>query len=82
MVVPRAAGGVVDESLSGFADALHNAFEAPHIQEHFEKLAKAADADERHLFIPLHDSAPRSASPRNSFSRTRCHLSRPLSRSS
>ena len=56
MVVPVAGGGVVDESLSGFADALSEAFKSPHIESHFEKLAKA-DADERHLFIPLHDSA-------------------------
>ena len=57
MVVPRAGGGVVDESLSGFADALSEAFKSKHIQDHFEKLANHADADERHLFIPLHDSA-------------------------
>jgi hypothetical protein len=56
MVVPLAGGGAVDESLSGFADALRAAFKRPHIQKHFDKLANA-DADERHLFIPLHDSA-------------------------
>jgi hypothetical protein len=57
MAVPVAGGGVVDESLSGFADALSEAFKSPHIESHFAKLAKAADADERHLFIPLHASA-------------------------
>jgi hypothetical protein len=56
MVVPMGGTGVVDESLSGFAAALNEAFERPHIQEHFEKLARS-DADERHLFIPLHGSA-------------------------
>jgi hypothetical protein len=56
MVVPLGGGGAVDESLSGFADALRDAFKRPHIVKHFEKLANA-DADERHLFIPLHDSA-------------------------
>jgi hypothetical protein len=56
MVVPNAGGGVVDESLRGFADALSEAFKSPHIVLHFEKLARA-DADERHLFIPLHGSA-------------------------
>ena len=56
MVVPRAGGGLIDESMSGFADALNEAFKSPHIKPHFEKLARA-DADERHLFIPLHDSA-------------------------
>lgn len=56
MVVPYAGGGAVDESLRGFADALRDAFTSPHIVSHFEKLARA-EADERHLFIPLHDSA-------------------------
>jgi hypothetical protein len=56
MVVQRAGGGVVDESMSGFADALSEAFKSPHIEPHFEKLLRT-DADERHLFIPLHDSA-------------------------
>lgn len=55
MVVPVAGGGVVDESLSGFAAALSEAFRNPHIVSHFDKLA-AAEADERHLFVPLHDS--------------------------
>lgn len=56
MVVPVGGVGVVDESLSGFADALREAFQNPHIVSHFDKLA-AAEADERHLFVPLHDSA-------------------------
>jgi hypothetical protein len=56
MVVPVAGGGVLDESLSGFAVALREAFKSPHVESHFEKLA-GADADERHLFIPLQGSA-------------------------
>lgn len=57
MVVPSSRGGVIDDSLSGFAAALNAEFrESPDIASHFEKLAKA-DADERHLFIALHDSA-------------------------
>jgi hypothetical protein len=55
-VVLASGGGVFDESLSGFAAHLGAAFQAPHIPEHFAKLARA-QADERHLFIPLHDSA-------------------------
>jgi hypothetical protein len=57
MVVPVAGSGVLDESLSGFAEALSKAFKSPHIEPHFAKLANATDADERHLFIPLHASA-------------------------
>lgn len=56
-VVPAMGGGAVDSALSGFAEAIQTAFDdASHIGEHFDKLAKA-DADERHLFIPLHDTA-------------------------
>jgi hypothetical protein len=55
-VVPRIGAGFVDDSLSGFAAGLAKAFEKPHIQRHFDKLARTG-ADERHLFIPLHDSA-------------------------
>ncbi len=61
-VVPVSDGGFVDSSLSRFADELTAAFEAKHISEHFEKLADA-EADERHLFIPLH----RTALPFGSF---------------
>ncbi len=57
LVVPASGGGFIDESMSGFAAELGAAFaKSPHIQSHFEKLARA-DADERHLFIALHDSA-------------------------
>lgn len=57
MVVPASGGGFIDESLSGFAAELRAAFaKSAHISSHFDKLA-TADADERHLFIALHDSA-------------------------
>jgi hypothetical protein len=55
MVVPTSGGGFIDHSMSGFAAELREAFKSPHIPPHFEKLERA-DADERHLFIPLHDS--------------------------
>jgi hypothetical protein len=55
-VLPVSSGGVVDSSLSRFAHDFAVAFEARHISEHFEKL-RDAEADERHLFIALHDTA-------------------------
>jgi hypothetical protein len=57
MVVPAAGGGPVDDSLPDFAAELQTAFNAaPHIADHFAKLAREV-ADEHHLFIPLHDTA-------------------------
>jgi hypothetical protein len=41
MVVQRADDGFVDESLSGFAHALGEAFKTPNIVRHLEKLATA-----------------------------------------
>jgi hypothetical protein len=39
MVVLTAGGGFIDDSMTGFADALAAAFDsAPHIARHFEKL--------------------------------------------
>jgi hypothetical protein len=72
MVVQTVGSGVVDESLSGFGGHLSTAFQAPHIGDHFAKLANAGQ-DERHLFIPLHDSAlPFSISqPRRTARRSR-----------
>jgi hypothetical protein len=56
-VVPASGGGWIDETLSSFTEALADAFlENRHVAPHFEKLERA-NADERHLFIPLHDSA-------------------------
>nr|WP_293054437.1 hypothetical protein [Mycobacterium sp.] len=55
-VVSASGGGVIDHSMSGFAAELGKAFKSPHISRHFRKLAEV-DADERHLFIALHDSA-------------------------
>lgn len=69
-VVPRVGAGFVDESLSGFAAGLAKAFEKPHIQQRFDNLASAG-TDERHLFIPLHDSAlPSSVSSELIFKET------------
>ncbi len=56
MVVPEARGGFTDHTMSGFAEALRAEFERSHIPRRFEKLERA-DADERHIFINLHDSA-------------------------
>jgi hypothetical protein len=57
MVVLTAGGGFIDDSMTGFADALRAAFDgAPHIASHFKKLENA-EADERHLFISLHGTA-------------------------
>lgn len=57
MVVPQRRGGFVDENLTNLADALKQEFDsAPHIPRHFNKL-KITEADERHLFVPLHFSA-------------------------
>lgn len=56
MVVPPGRGGGVDHSLVGLRGALGAAFQEPHMARHLVKVARA-DADERHLFIPLHMSA-------------------------
>lgn len=54
MVVPEAGGGVVDTNLAGLNEALAESFsQQSHIVPHFEKLERA-DADERHLFVPVH----------------------------
>jgi len=42
-------------ALEDLAEGLREAFDLPHVARHFEKL-KRASVDERHLFIPLHDS--------------------------
>ncbi|MBB2772326.1 UNVERIFIED_ORG: hypothetical protein GGE11_003251 [Mycolicibacterium obuense] len=55
MVVPAGQGGGVDTALVRFNAALADAFRMPHIPKHFDKLA-AAVADQRHLFIAMHDS--------------------------
>lgn len=53
-VVPLGDSGAVDDTLSGFADALTAAFCAdPSIEKHFNKLENA-EADERHFFIMLY----------------------------
>ncbi|WP_133057860.1 hypothetical protein [Mycolicibacterium conceptionense] len=56
MVVPKGGGGAVDSNLEGFSLALSEAFEQqPHMERHFEKLRRAS-ADERDLFIPVHQT--------------------------
>lgn len=56
MVVLAGGGGPVDDSLTDFAAELQKAFDAaPHMAEHFTKLARTA-ADERHLYVPLGDT--------------------------
>ncbi len=55
MVVPAGRGGGVDHSLSGLKQALIEVFAEPPMPRHLEKLARA-EADERHLFVPLHRS--------------------------
>ncbi len=56
MVTPRGRGGGTDDSLDGLHAALEEAFLRPHMAKHVKKLA-AAEADERHLFVPVHMSA-------------------------
>ena len=55
LVLPG-TGGVVDHSLDGLTDALAGAFQTPHFQKHFAKLAKSG-YPERHLFVPVHYTA-------------------------
>lgn len=58
MVVPHSQlGGWIEDSLTGFADELRTAFQAGHITPHFEKLNREPNVDERHLFIPMHETA-------------------------
>lgn len=56
MVVPSGRGGSVDRSLQGLQSALIDAFQLPHMSRHLEKIARA-EADEHHLFVPLHFTA-------------------------
>ncbi|MGV9725161.1 hypothetical protein [Nocardia beijingensis] len=56
MVTSPARGGFVAGSLTGLKSALEDAFRRPHFPRHFEKLAQA-EADQRHLFVPIHRSA-------------------------
>ena len=56
MVVPAARGGGVDHSLAGLRQALAEAFAVPPMPRHLEKLTRT-EADERHLFIPVHRTA-------------------------
>ncbi|MBN9792524.1 hypothetical protein DMP17_28610 [Pseudonocardia sp. TMWB2A] len=55
MVTPEGGGGVVDDSLSGLNDVLHEAFTADHLIRRVSKLRRTP-ADERHLFLIVHQS--------------------------
>lgn len=56
MVVPRGRGGAVDEGLLGLRNALDGVLGESQMRRHVAKVVRA-DADEKHLFIPLHDTA-------------------------
>lgn len=56
MVVPAGSGGAANESLSGLTDALSEAFAVDHMPSHIRKVQQT-EADERHLFIVVHDTA-------------------------
>ncbi|WJD97680.1 hypothetical protein [Streptomyces antimycoticus] len=56
MVVPEGRGGVVDLTLDGLRDVLVEEFSRPHMIKHLDKVARA-EADEHHLFIPIHRTA-------------------------
>lgn len=56
MIVPAGRGGGVDHLLRGLKKALIEAFAAPPMPRHLDKVARA-EADERHLFVPVHRSA-------------------------
>ncbi|MEU2031102.1 hypothetical protein [Nocardia amamiensis] len=55
-VMPAGRGGFVAGSLTGLRAALEDAFSRAHFPRHFDKLART-QADERHLFVPIHRSA-------------------------
>lgn len=56
MVVPGGRGGGVDRSLTGLAGALTDVFADGHLARHLAKIGRA-EADEKHLFVPVHLSA-------------------------
>ncbi|MFJ8730341.1 hypothetical protein [Streptomyces bauhiniae] len=56
MVVPSGRGGGVDRLLLGLRSDLEDAFSRPHMARHFDKVARS-EADERHLYVPLHFTA-------------------------
>lgn len=55
MVTPAGDGGMVDDSLSGLNSALQAAFTADHLLRRVKKLCRTP-ADERHLFVIVHQS--------------------------
>jgi hypothetical protein len=55
MITSGGGGGAVDDSLVGLNTALRGAFTADNLVRHVAKLRRTA-ADERHLFLILHES--------------------------
>lgn len=55
-VLPPGRGGGVDRGLTGLAAALAEVFADGHMAKHLAKTGRA-EADERHLFVPVHHSA-------------------------
>jgi hypothetical protein len=56
MVVPAGRGGSVDSDLVGLRAAVADMLDSTTMRRHVAKLARA-EADERHLFVPIHRSA-------------------------
>jgi hypothetical protein len=51
-VMPAGGGGIVDETLQGFADAMNGVLAHPNVVRHAEKVVRHG-ADEAHLFIAI-----------------------------
>ena len=58
LVAPAGHSGMVDDSLSGLNDALADAFAAGHLPDHVAKVVHTP-ADEKHLFLIVHQTALR-----------------------
>lgn len=53
MVVPAGRGGATDSTLARLRDTLARELASPLMEKHVDKLL-ATDADERHLYLPVH----------------------------
>jgi hypothetical protein len=58
LVTPAGNGGMVDDRLSGLNEALAGAFAVGHFPDHVAKLVRTP-ADEKHLFLIVHQTALR-----------------------
>jgi hypothetical protein len=58
LVIPGDDGGMVDDTLSGLNDVLKDAFATGHLPDHVAKLVRTP-ADEKHLFVIVHQTALR-----------------------